>query len=141
MTEDRITLVEGMDVKEAVRLIQTLPKDITNPSKRKGHKFVFTEKNELIIGKANAGDPKHTELGNVEIDKVAGYILISIDENNEVTHVYMNNQSTDFNYPPFENLREPQILITKLFGPISVDMEDIPKPESKVIILPNSAIH
>ncbi len=138
MADDRIVLFENMDFDEATKLVKSLP---AYTSKNNRHKFVFTESKELIIGRADIGNPRHKELGDPKQDIVAGYICFVFDDEGEIIEVYMNNQSEDFNHPPFENLKEPQILITKLFGPISIDMEDIPKPVFTKINLPDSAAH
>lgn len=141
MFHDRIIIVAEMAKDKAIELIKTLPKEISKQNKRKGHKFVFTLQKELIIGRADQGNPKHSDLGDPKKDKIAGYIFFEIDENDYVAQVYLNNQSKDFNYPQFEKLKEPQLFIKNLFDPKSIDMEHIPKPENKIIVLPSSSIH
>ena len=137
MAYDRIILFEEMKLDEAISQIKTLPTQTSNDNR---HKFVFTENNELIIAKANFSNPSHRELGNTKRDKIAGYIWFQL-EIKEITYVYLNNQSSDFDYPKFELLKEPQIFITELFGPLSIDMEDIPRPKSKIIDLSNLTTH
>lgn len=137
MARDRIILVENMNLDEAIKQIQTLS---TKSSDDNRHKFVFTENKELIIGRKDEGNPKHRDLGNTRRDNIAGYISFAL-ERNDLTYVYLNNQSSDFNYPKFDYLKEPQIFITKLFGPVSVDMEDIQPLKSKIIDLSNLTTH
>ena len=138
MAKDRIVLVEGMSIATATELVKSLP--VRTPVENR-HKFVFTNQNEFIIGRADRGNPRHRDLGDPERDKIAGYVCFICDDAGEIIEVYLNNRSKDFEYPAFELLKEPQILITKIFGPISIDMEDIPKPVLPTINLPSSKVH
>lgn len=138
MDRDRIILCENIDRKEALKLIKTLPSKTANKNR---HKFVFTENKEFVIGRADIENPRHKDLGDPKKDKIAGYVSFTINKNNEVIYVYLNNQSNDFDHPPFENLKEPQLFITRLFGPVSIDMEESPKPSKKIINLSKTAIH
>jgi hypothetical protein len=138
MAEDRIVLVENMTVAEATELVKTLPAHTPEENR---HKFVFTNQNEFIIGRADRGNPRHRDLGDPERDKIAGYVCFICDDTGAIIEVYLNNSCKDFDYPAFELLKEPQICITRIFGPISIDMEDIPKPVLPTINLPSSEVH
>lgn len=137
MQKDRLILTKDLNVKKATKLIKKLPKKTPKDGK---HKFVFTKNKQFVIGRANKGNPRHRKLGNPKTDEIAGYVYFTFKDE-ELVHVYMNNQSADFDFPKFENLKSPQIFITKLFGPITIEMENIPKPKSKVIDLSNLKIH
>jgi hypothetical protein len=137
MLEDRIILTEEMDYDIALDIIKSLPFMILRQNR---HKFVFTKHRELIIGRADRGNPRHRDLGDPVNDKIAGYISFNIEEN-RVNEIYINNVSRDFNYPRFELLFELKNFLTGLFNPECLDMENHPKIPDKIIILPSSVIH
>lgn len=136
--EDNIILFENMDAKVAAELIKRLSVSTTIISR---YKFVFTANKEFIISRADIKNSDFMELERSDKTIIAGSISFTFDEDKQLTEVYLNNQSENLGYQPFENLKEPQILLTKLFGPISVDMEDVPKPVLANINLCSLEVH
>jgi len=135
---NRIILLENMDSREALCLIKTLS---TQTAENDRYRFVFTHDKKMIVAKTDEDNPTHEELSESGIDKVMGYVSFVFSGEGAVIHAYLNNEYDGNIYSKFEDLKEPQILIAKIFGPISIDMEDIPRYRNRVIDLSIQAVH